>query len=168
VGRLIDPLAPASVTIGVLSAGAAENLIPEQAQARGAIRAHRAQDRDALRELVAEVAQGVAAAHGCRASVELVEGEPPLDNDPAIVTRGRELLAQAGLAQSAEWRSVGSDDFAFLGRVAPIAMAFVGLDGAPGFTSRPLHHPQLLPPDEAVGAVAKAQAALFVAAADAV
>jgi amidohydrolase len=40
-------------------------------------------------------------------------------------------------------------------------MAFVGLDGAPGFATRPLHHPELLVPDEAVGAVARAQAALF-------
>ena len=43
-------------------------------------------------------------------------------------------------------------------------MAFVGLDGAPGFEPRPLHHPELLPPDEAVGAVARTQAVLYVAA----
>ncbi len=44
-------------------------------------------------------------------------------------------------------------------------MAFVGLDGAAGFSSRPLHHPELLPPDDAVGAVARTQALLYVAAA---
>jgi hypothetical protein len=44
-------------------------------------------------------------------------------------------------------------------------MAFVGLDGAEGFTARPLHHPELLPPDAAVGAVARVQALLYVAAA---
>jgi hypothetical protein len=44
-------------------------------------------------------------------------------------------------------------------------MAFVGLDGADGFSPRPLHHPELLPPDAAVGAVARAQAVLYVAAA---
>jgi amidohydrolase len=44
-------------------------------------------------------------------------------------------------------------------------MAFVGLDGAPGFELRPLHHPELLPPDEAVGAVARAQAVLYAGAA---
>jgi len=40
----------------------------------------------------------------------------------------------------------------------------VGLDGAPGFAARPLHHPELLPPEEAVGAVARAQAVLYAAA----
>jgi amidohydrolase len=44
-------------------------------------------------------------------------------------------------------------------------MAFVGLAGAPGFAEQPLHHPQLLAPDQAVGAVARAQALLYLAAA---
>ena len=43
-------------------------------------------------------------------------------------------------------------------------MAFVGLNGADGFTTRPLHHPELLVPDAAVAAVARAQAVLYVAA----
>ena len=44
-------------------------------------------------------------------------------------------------------------------------MGFVGLDGAEGFHARPLHHPELLPPDGAVGAVARVQAVLYLAAA---
>ena len=44
-------------------------------------------------------------------------------------------------------------------------MAFVGLDGAEGFVPRPLHHPELLVPDDAVGAVARAQAVLYLAGA---
>ena len=163
--RRIDPLSPASLTVGVLEGGSAENVIPARACARGALRAHRPRERLALREMLAEVAGGVASAHGCRASVELVPGEPALENDPVIVARARELLANAGLTSAPEWRSCGSDDFAFFGALAPVAMAFVGLDGADGFSPRPLHHPELLPPDAAVGAVARAQAVLYVAAA---
>ena len=44
-------------------------------------------------------------------------------------------------------------------------MGFVGLDGADGFIARPLHHPELLVPDDAVGAVARVQAVLYLAAA---
>ncbi len=108
---------------------------------------------------------GVAAAHGCRGSVTLVPGEPALENDPAIVALARELLHGAGLAPSAEWRSSGSDDFAFFGALAPLAMGFVGIAGAEGFKERPLHHPELFPPDSAVGAVARVQAVLYLAAA---
>ncbi len=165
IGRRIDPLHAATLTVGVLEAGGAENVIPAQARARAALRAHLPEDRQALRTLVEQVAAGVAEAHGCRARVQLTEGEPPLVNDPGIVTRARLLLARAGFERAPEWRSCGSDDFAFFAELAPIAMAFVGLDGAPGFTSRPLHHPALLVPDGAVGAVARAQALLYVAAA---
>jgi amidohydrolase len=164
VGRRIDPHGPAVLTVGVLEGGSAENVIPPQARARAALRAHRPQDRLALRQLVEEVVAGVAAAHGCRAGIELTPGEPALENDPSVVAHARELLADAGLGPAPEWRSCGSDDFAFFGALAPIAMAFVGLDGAPGFTARPLHHPELLVPDEAVGAVARVQAVLYLAA----
>jgi amidohydrolase len=165
LGRRIDPLAAASLTVGVLEGGSAENVIPRQARARAALRAHRPEDRMALRQMVAEVVAGIAAAHGCQSTVELVPGEPALENDAAVVTRARELLGGAGLVAAAPWRSCGSDDFAFFGALAPLAMAFVGLDGAEGFTTRPLHHPELLPPDDAVGAVARAQAVLYLAAA---
>jgi len=165
VGRRIDPLRAASLTLGVIEGGRAENVIPASASARGALRAHRPDDRLLLRELVVEVATAVARAHGCSARVELVPGEPALENDARIVARGRELLAGAGLSAAGEWRSCGSDDFAFFGSVAPVAMAFVGLDGAEGFLTRPLHHPELLVPYAAVAAVARVQALLYVAAA---
>jgi amidohydrolase len=165
VGRTIDPLSAASLTVGVLEGGSAENVIPARAQARAALRAHHQPDRLALRELVEEVAHGVAAAHGCSATVELVPGEPALENDGGIVEEARALLAPAGLKLAPEWRSCGSDDFAFFGALAPLAMAFVGLDGADGFVRRPLHHPELLVPDEAVGALARTQAVLYLAAA---
>jgi amidohydrolase len=164
VGRRVDPLHPATLTVGVLEGGGAENVIPGRARARGALRAHLPADRATLRELVHEVAGGVAAAHGCRALVTLTEGEPALVNDPGIVARARVLLARADLSPAGEWRSCGSDDFSFFASLAPLAMAFVGLAGAPGFEQRPLHHPELLVPDAAVGAVARAQAVLYLAA----
>jgi len=166
VSRRIDPHSPAVLTVGVLEGGEAENVIPSRARAGAALRAHRSEDRVALRRMVEEVVHGTAAAHGCRGSVRLVPGEPALENDPDIVTRARALLGSAGLVPAPEWRSSGSDDFAFFGTLAPIAMGFVGLDGSEGFKTRPLHHPELLPPDSAVGAVARAQAVLYLAASE--
>jgi len=167
VARRIDPLSPAVLTVGVIEGGSAENVIPPRARARAALRAHTSEHRRELRELVEQVTGGVAAAHGCGARLEFVAGEPPLENDTRIVARARELLAAAGLERAPQWRSCGSDDFSFFGEIAPIAMAFVGLDGADSFQRRPLHHPELLPPDAAVGAVARTQAVLYLAASDA-
>ena len=165
LARRVDPQSPVVLTVGVLEGGDAENVIPGSARAGAALRAHRPADRIELRHMVEEVAQGIAAAHGCRSRVTLLPGEPPLENDPGIISRARELLPGAGLVPAPEWRSSGSDDFSFFGALAPIAMGFVGLDGAEGFDTRPLHHPEMLPPDSAVGAVARAQAVLYLAAA---
>ena len=104
VGRRIDPLHAATLTVGVLEGGNAENVIPAQARARAALRAHRPEDRQVLRTLVEEVAAGVAAAHGCRARVELTAGEPPLDKRPhhrrasARAAGGCRLRARPGVA----------------------------------------------------------------------
>ena len=166
VGRRIDPIHPATLTVGVLEGGSAENVIPAHARARGALRAYRPEDRLALRRMVEEVVSGIASAHGCHGAVELTPGEPALDNDPTIVARARELLRDAGLTSASEWRSCGSDDFAFFSALdVPLAMGFVGLHGADGFIPRPLHHHELLIPDDAIGAVARVQAVLYLAAA---
>jgi len=149
----------------VIEGGQADNVIPDVARASGALRAHRDRDRLGLRAMTERVVADVATAHGCEGTVTIDPGEPALENDPAIVAAARGLLPAGGLRGAPEWRSCGSDDFAFLGELAPIAMAFVGLDGAPGFSPRPLHHPELLPPDEAVGAVARTLAAMYLGAA---
>jgi len=165
LGRRIDPLSAATLTVGSIEGGSADNVIPSSARARGALRAHLPEDRALLRELAKEVVAGVASAAGCRATLELNPGEPALENDPAIVERARAMLMSAGLQSAKPWRSCGSDDFAFFGELGPVAMAFVGLDGAPGFQRRPLHHPELLPPDQAVGALARVLGVLYLAAA---
>ncbi len=166
VGRRIDPLRAAGLTVGVLEAGSAENVIPAEARARLALRAYRPEDRETLHALVGEVASGVAAANGCVAHLTTIAGEPALENDAEIVGVARTLLSRAGIDLAPEWRSAGSDDFAFFGRLAPVAMAFVGLAGAEGFVAQPLHHPELLPPDAAIRAVARTQALLYLAAAE--
>ncbi len=99
--------------------------------------------------------------------MELTAGEPALDNDRVIAGAARALTREAGMEVAPAWRSCGSDDFSFFSEIAPIAMGFAGLKGAPGFEQRPLHHPEFLPPDDAVGSVARAQAILFLAAVEA-
>ncbi len=82
-----------------------------------------------------------------------------------MAERARSLLPEAGFGLAPPMRSCGSDDFGFYGQIAPSLMVFVGLEGGPGNGDLPLHHPRFLPPDEAVGAVARAQAVAFAAAA---
>jgi amidohydrolase len=164
VSRRLDPLHPAVVTVGAVHAGTAHNVIPDRARASLTVRTHVTADRLTLHEVIRELVESTARAHGCRGRVETTEGEPILRNDPEISAHAQTLAPAAGFDLAGPWRSCGSDDFSFLGAVAPIAMAFVGLAGAPGFAPQPLHHPKFLPPDDAVATVARAQAVLYAAA----
>ncbi|MEV4468881.1 M20 family metallopeptidase [Nonomuraea salmonea] len=164
VGRHIDPLHGATITVGAVHAGSAENVIPSTAQARLTIRAMDESDQEELRAAVRKTAVHVAEAFGCTAELTFVKSEPVLVNDPALALRTQELAAGAGFTVSPPWRSCGGDDFAHYGAHAPSLMAFVGLNGAPGFIHAGLHDRRFLPPDATVAAVARAQALCYVAA----
>jgi amidohydrolase len=164
VSRRLDPMHPGVFSVGWTRAGSVENVIPEMAEAGGTLRALEPQDREPLRAVARETLEATARAHGCIARLEITEGEPATVNDPALAATARALLPEAGFELAPPMRSCGSDDFGFYGRLAPTLMIFVGLDGAPGTGHFPLHHPRFLPPPEAVGAVARAQAVALAAA----
>jgi amidohydrolase len=165
VSRRLDPMHAAVFSVGWVRAGSAENVIPGTAEAGGTLRALDPEDREPLRKMAHEIVAHTAQAHGCTARVEVTEGEPATVNDPALAEAARSLLPKAGLEVGPAMRSCGSDDFGFYGLTSPTLMMFVGLRGAPGTPNVPLHHPRFLPTGEAVGAVARAQAVAFVAAA---
>jgi amidohydrolase len=168
VSRRMDPMGDAALTVGWLRAGSADNVIPDRAEAGGTLRVLQPDARAPLLEAIREVVEHTARAHGCTARVEVTVGEPAVVNDGALARKVRALLPRAGLETAPEMRSCGSDDFGYFAAAVPSLMMFLGLRGGPGDRERPLHHPQFLPPDEAVGAVAQAQAAAYAAAAEAV
>ncbi|HEX6709243.1 MAG TPA: M20 family metallopeptidase [Rubrobacter sp.] len=165
VSRRLDPTHAAVFSVGWVRAGSAENVIPNSAEAGGTLRALDPADREPLREMAREIVVSTARAHGCAARVEVVEGEPATVNDPALAAAALSLLPEAGFELAPSMRSCGSDDFGFYGRVSPTLMLFVGLKHGPSTPNVPLHHPRFLPPNEAVGAVARAHVTAFTAAA---
>ncbi|MGH9003390.1 MAG: peptidase dimerization domain-containing protein, partial [Acidimicrobiia bacterium] len=167
VSRRANPMGDAALTVGWLGAGSADNVIPDRAEAGGTLRVLQPDARARLLEATREVVEHTARAHGCTARVEVTEGEPAVVNDAVLARAVRMLLPQAGLEPAAELRWCGSDGFGYLAAVIPGLMMFPGLRGGPGGQERPLHHPEFLPSDEAVGAVAQAQVAAYAAAAEA-
>jgi amidohydrolase len=151
-------------SVGWVRAGSAENVIPDAAEAGGTLRVLDPEDRVPLREMAREIVEHTARAHGCAASVEVTEGEPATVNEESLAEAARSLLPEAGFELAPAMRSCGSDDFGFYGPLSPTLMLFVGLRDAPGNPNVPLHHPRFLPPEEAVLAVARAQAVAFAAA----
>ncbi|HEY3954148.1 MAG TPA: M20 family metallopeptidase [Streptosporangiaceae bacterium] len=164
VSRRIDPTHAAVVSVGVLEAGTAPNVIPGSALARGSIRALDESDRAAMHKALHEIVEHTCRAHGCRGTVTIVQGEPALVNDEALAAACWPLLGEAGFTLDTSFRSCGADDFAFYSRSAPSLMLFVGTAGGGGASPVVLHHPRFLPEDSTVGQVAEAMLAGYLAA----
>lgn len=164
VARQIDPVRPVVVTVGMLQAGDAPNVIPASSRLSGTIRAFDPADRDRLIAKIRQLAEHTAERHSCRADTSIETGEPPLTNDPdlaAAVARWVTRTARTGV----DLRSCGADDFSYYGQVCPSAMVFYGVgDAAP--TSPGLHHPQFAPSDEDVAGVAECLLAGYLAGAE--
>ena len=164
VSRRVDPMHAAVFSVGWVRAGTAENVIPDVAEAGGTLRILDPEDREPLRETAIRIVETTARAHDCTASVEVTQGEPATVNDEVLAGEARSLLPAAGFGPAPAMRSCGSDDFGFYGNTSPTLMMFVGIKDAPVTPNVPLHHPRFLPSDEAVEAVARAQALAFSAA----
>jgi metal-dependent amidase/aminoacylase/carboxypeptidase family protein len=163
VSRRADPLHSVVVSVGVLEAGHAPNVIPPTAIARGTLRVLDEADRPAMHKALQEIVEHTSLAHGCRGSVTVDSGEPALVNDEALAEACWPWLRRAGFAVNTSFRSCGSDDFSYYVRHAPTLMLFVGTGGPFG-----LHDPQFLPSDDAVGQVAAVMLAGYLGAASAV
>lgn len=81
VSRRVNPATPAVVTIGMVNAGTASNVIPERAEVRGTLRATDHETRALLQAEVREISTHVAAAHRVQAQVTFSAGVPPVVND---------------------------------------------------------------------------------------
>lgn len=129
VTRQVPAFEPAVVTIAQVSAGTTDNVIPEVATLLGTIRTISARVRERVHAGLVRLAEGIAAAHGLAATVEIEAGFPVTVCDPRAVAFGRSTVE--ALWGPARWRTLeapimGAEDFSYvLGRV-PGAMFFLG------------------------------------------
>ena len=112
---VVDPMRPAVVTVGMLQAGTAPNVIGEVAHAHGTVRTMHPSDRELLLERLRTVVVGTAAAFGCTGELTVAPGEAPLHNDPGLVAAVRARLTGRPASAATDFRSCGSDDFAAYG-----------------------------------------------------
>jgi len=144
--RKIDARQPVVVSVGILRAGEAWNIIPDDVHLEGTIRTHDAEVRKrALAEFRRIVTQ-TAAAHGAEAEVALDEYGPVTFNDPKLVDRLMPSLARVvGQENLAEVPPVmGGEDFAHYGREVPGCYIFLGARSSDPEAVHRLHHPKMM------------------------
>jgi amidohydrolase len=160
--RRVDPFAPKVLTVGIVRAGTAENVIPQSAYLEGTLRS---MDDETRALLVAEVERclGIARALGGDYQLEIVRGYPCLSNDAGVVEvmrqAGRDLLGEAKLMPREP--TMGAEDFSYMTQLAPGAMFRLGVK-RPGGAPRYVHTPDFDIDEDAlpVGAAMLAETAL--------
>lgn len=153
VSRNTAPTESAVVSVCIVRGGTAGNVIPECVEFIGTIRSLNERVREMARRRVREVCEHTAAAHGCRAEVEINEGYPVTSNDAALTGEFMEIARRTlgeGRVGVTEHPTMGGEDFAYYGRHAPAVFFFLGLR-PPGQERMPtLHQPEFDFNDEAI------------------
>jgi amidohydrolase len=94
VTRRADIFDPVVLTTGVFQAGTRRTVIPETARIETTVRSFSLPARDSIRGAAAELIRSIAAAHGVRAEIDLVDGYPVTVNDPAETTFVESVIAE--------------------------------------------------------------------------
>ncbi|GIO10719.1 putative amidohydrolase YhaA [Cohnella xylanilytica] len=143
VSRNVDPLESAVVSVGMLNAGSARNVIAERCTLAGTVRTFTPEARAHIRQRIEEVARHVGAMHGAEAKVAYYEGYPPVVNDAAEAERFFRVassILEPGDVRRCDGIMAG-EDFSYYLRERPGCFFFVGA-GAEDGSSAPHHHPR--------------------------
>jgi amidohydrolase len=144
VSRNVSPLDTAVVSVGTIHGGDAFNIIPSQVTLSGTVRTYDPQLREMVLERLRSVIEGVAAACGVRAELELMPLTPAVINDPGVaevVRRAAEETVGAAHVDTDE-RTMGSEDAAWFMQQVPGCYFFIGTANPERGRVAPHHNPR--------------------------
>ena len=142
LSREISPFHPAVVTFGKITGGTAFNIVADEVELRGTVRAYDAADRAFLLRRIGEIASGVAASLRAEAQLEVIHGCPACVNDADItelVRRAAEATVGAEHIPAGDQRQSVSDDMALFLDAAPGCYFLVGAGNVEKGITAPHH-----------------------------
>jgi amidohydrolase len=140
VSRNVDPLESGVVSICMLHAGEAENVIPEKAVLKGTARSLTSKVRDLIERRVVEVAETTAKLHGASALATYIRGYPVTVNHARQTEFAAAVAGQVAGVDKVDANTVplmGGEDFSFMLEARPGAFIFIGNGATAG-----VHHPK--------------------------
>lgn len=140
--RRINPFDPAVVSIGSVSGGFTENVIPERVRVTGTLRFTDEAVHQQIREEMKRAFE-IANVLGGSYELEFLVGGPPMINDrmvsELIEQTGRDMLGEGNVHEIV--KTLGAEDFGEFLKHAPGAMFTLGTQKA-GHEEYLLHHPK--------------------------
>lgn len=143
VSRNVDPLDSAVVTVGQMTAGTTFNVIPERAVLKGTVRSYDQELHRLVYRRILEMAQSMAAAFSCAATMETVAIVPAVTNadEPTQAVR-RAAGRVVSPANVIAGRTMGAEDMAYILEEIPGCYFFVGSANDARGLNFPHHHPR--------------------------
>ncbi|MET0605573.1 MAG: M20 aminoacylase family protein [Beijerinckiaceae bacterium] len=146
--RNVDPLDSIVVSVCMMEAGSAFNIIPQTAKLTGTVRTLSESAHDLAEQRMKEICAGLAMSFGASLDVDYWRGTPVLVNDAdktAFAVRvAREVAGESNVNPNAT-QIMGGEDFAFMLNSRPGAFIFMGNGLGPY-----CHHPAYNFSDEAI------------------
>ena len=143
VSRSLAPQQHGVVSVTELVTDGARNIIPSHVTLRGDVRGYDEAVSERIRTRMAELVDGIAAAHDATAELRYAREFAPVVNTPAEVEAAREAAGRVpGMTIDATHARVGfSEDFAQLLHHRPGCLVLLG-NGTDPAHGPSLHHPQ--------------------------
>lgn len=145
VARNVAPLQTAVVSVCTIHAGETFNVIPPVVEMTGTIRTFEPEVRRLVLDRFDKTVRSVAEAMGCQVELDVKRLTPATINHPQAASRvqsvAREVLPDAQV-DSADYVTMGSEDFAFILEKVPGCFFFIGSANPERGLDAGHHHPR--------------------------
>ena len=127
VSRNAKPIDAGVVSVTMIHAGEATNVIPDSCELQGTVRAFSTEVQDMIEQRMRKVAEHVCAAHEAHCDFEFERNYPPTVNSAAEAEFARTVMASiVGEANVIDQEpTMGAEDFAFMLQAKPGAYCFI-------------------------------------------
>ncbi len=133
ISRNIKPIDAGVISVTMIHAGEATNVIPDSCELQGTVRTFTLEVLDLIESRMKQMAEQICAAHDTQCEFEFLRNYPPTINSPAEADFARTVMASiVGHDQiDAQEPTMGAEDFAFMLQAKPGAYCFIANgDGA--------------------------------------
>jgi hippurate hydrolase len=144
IARTVSVADPAVLSITKIAAGTAHNIVPSSAELLGTLRTLSEATRTRLHEAFVRMVENIAAAHGLTAEARIDAGYPPTVNDARATGLVRSIAGEEAWVELPA-PIMGAEDFSYVLREIPGAMAFIGVapEGTDPASQPPLHNTRM-------------------------
>ena len=127
ISRNKKPVDAGVISVTMLHAGEATNVVPDSCELQGTVRTFTLDVLDLIERRMRQVAEHVCAAHEASCEFEFVRNYPPTINSAAEAEFARQVMASIVGADNVQVQepTMGAEDFAFMLQAKPGAYCFI-------------------------------------------